>query len=361
MKFNVTIASPSPLISSGSLIFNGTMIWLYSLWGAEHIGYFVYLDSLAFGSTHFSEIPLLYDSLPLDQNKEHTVTVQPARLLKSAIVEMDLGDETDMMISLDGGQLFEQVGFVATGSWNTDACLAAGRVAGMCYVSEGSGSIISYTFEGDAITLWGIVENSNSLYQVSVDGVQPVLYTPSNITNPLPIIVLAHYSNLGPGSHTLRLTSLPKDGRSRIEVDYVQVYTMSSTTSESSPTTVGQSTVSSTAIPGDAPLSHLSKSATIAIIIGALLGVLALVGLFFLYKLRQKNTKLAATRKYEAAVAAAGVREDFSLRRSRDFDEATLASSRFSVKEGLELSVVESQTETRKSEEAAKGGFTWRS
>ncbi|KIO30720.1 glycoside hydrolase family 5 protein [Tulasnella calospora MUT 4182] len=228
MKFNVTIASPSPLISSGSLIFNGTMIWLYTALGTEQVGYFVYLDSLTFVSIHFPQFDLLYDSLPLDPNKEHTATVQPIRLLESVIVEMDLGDEVDIMMSMDDGQLFEQDGFVAMGTWNTDSCLRAGRAAGMCHVSEGSGSIISYTFEGDAITLWGIVENSNSLYQVSVDGVQPVLYTPSNITTPPPIIVLAHYSNLGPGSHTIRLTSLPKDGKSRIEVDYAQVYTKSS-------------------------------------------------------------------------------------------------------------------------------------
>ncbi|KIO30717.1 hypothetical protein M407DRAFT_242099 [Tulasnella calospora MUT 4182] len=364
MKFNVTITSPSPLISSGSLIFNGTLIWLYSVWEPQYVPYYVYIDSLTFVSTRVPSIDLLYASNPLDPNEEHTVTVQPARLLESVTVEMDLGDEADMMMSMDDGQLFQQDGFVTYGTWNTNACLGGGRAAGTCHVSQGSGSVISYTFEGDAITLWGAVENSNSHYQVSVDAFRPVRYSPANITTSLPIVVLAHYSNLGPGSHTLMLTTLPKDGKARIEVDYAQVYTKSSVVG-SSHSTVEPSTASSTAIPGDAPLSqsagHLSKSATIAIIVGALLGVLVLVGLFFMYKLRQKNTKLAAARRHDAAVAAAGVREEFSARRSRDFDETTLASSRFSVKEGLELSVVESQTETRKSEEAGKGGFTWRS
>ncbi|KIO30718.1 hypothetical protein M407DRAFT_20248 [Tulasnella calospora MUT 4182] len=368
MKFNVTITSPSPLISSGRLFFNGTSIWAYSVLQTQYVPYYVYIDSLTYVSTRTPSSDLLYHSDNLDPNYEHVheITIQPARLLGSVIVEMDLGDKADTMMSMDDGQLFEQDGFVAMGSWNTDICLDGGdgRASGTCHVSEGSGSIISYTFEGDAITLWGAVENSNSHYQVSVDAVQPVLYSPSNVTNTFPIVVLAHYSNLGPGSHTLRLTTLPKDGKARIEVDSAQVYIKSSIAG-SSPTTVGPNTVSSTAIPGDALPSqsagHLSKSATIAIIVGTLLGALALIGLFFLYKLRQKNAKLAAARRHDAAVAAAGVREEFSARRSRDFDETTLASSSFSIKDGLELSVVESQTETKRPEEAAKVGFTGRS
>ncbi|KIO30722.1 hypothetical protein M407DRAFT_20252 [Tulasnella calospora MUT 4182] len=359
MKFNVTIASPSPLIALGSLIFNGTSIWLDSVWQTQSVPYTVYLDSTEFASVRSPSNDLLYHTTNLDQNEQHTVIIQPARLLDSVIVEMDLGAEADVMMSMDDGQLFQQAGFVATGQWNTDACLGAGRAAGTCHVSEGSGSEISYTFEGDAITLWGAAENQYSLYQVSIDGVRPISFTPSNTTTSRPVTILAHYSNLGFGSHTIKLTSLPKDGKSRVEVDYAQVYTKSSIAG-STPVTTG-STASSTALPAAESSSHLSKSAIIAIVVGTLLGVLALVGLFFIYKLRQKNKAIAAARRRDAAVAAAGVRVDFSARRSRDFDEATLASSRFSVKEGLELSVIESQAEARRPEEAAKGGFTWRS
>ncbi|KAG8893217.1 hypothetical protein FRC01_013722 [Tulasnella sp. 417] len=114
---------------------------------------------------------------------------------------------------------------------------------------------------------------------------------------------------------------------------------------------------------GDAPQSqavghHLSKSAIIGTVVGTLLGVLALIGLIFIIKRRQKNKAAVAARRRSAALAAAavaGVRVNFSARRSRDFDEATLASSKFSVKEGLELSAIESQTETKRLEEAAKG------
>ncbi|KIO30721.1 hypothetical protein M407DRAFT_20251 [Tulasnella calospora MUT 4182] len=146
--FYVPISFPSGLISSGSLIFNGTLITLNAVYRPPPFDFLVHIDSLTFRLSHFAGVNLLYQSDPLDPNKEHTVSVEPASILESVTVEMDLGDKADVMIGLDDGQLFEQDGFVATGSWNTDACLGTGRAAGTCYVSEGSGSIISYTFEG---------------------------------------------------------------------------------------------------------------------------------------------------------------------------------------------------------------------
>ncbi|KAG8903193.1 hypothetical protein FRC00_000249 [Tulasnella sp. 408] len=68
------------------------------------------------------------------------------------------------------------------------------------------------------ITIWGAVENSNSLYTVSIDGSEPKLYTPPSNASPAKIVALAHASKLGPGQHTVTVTSLPKDGRSRIEI-----------------------------------------------------------------------------------------------------------------------------------------------
>ncbi|KAG8898671.1 hypothetical protein FRC01_010819 [Tulasnella sp. 417] len=362
MKFNVTIAYPSPLIALGSLIFNGTSIWVNSVDETEYVPYYIYLDSLTVASVRMpSTGSLLYRNSYLDPNEQHTVTVQPARLLESVIIETDVGDETTIVMSTDDSRYFGRTGFVSTGQWNTFACFSEGRTAGMCHVSEGSGSEISYMFQGDAITIWGAVEDQDSLYQVSVDDVRPISFAGSNATMPRPAAVLAHYSNLGSGPHTIRLMSLPRNGRSRIEVDYVQIYAKVPLTG-SSPTTVEPSIASSTPLIGDAPQPqaagrNLSKSAVIGIVVGTLLGVLALIGLLSVIKLRQKKKLLAAERRREAYVAAAavaGVRVDFDARGSRDFDEATLASSKFSVEDGQELSMIESRTETKRLEEAAK-------
>ncbi|KAG8909076.1 hypothetical protein FRC01_007151 [Tulasnella sp. 417] len=297
---------------------------------------------------------LLYHNSYLDPNEQHTVTVQPARLLESVIIETDLGDESIIMMR-DDGPFFERTGFVTTGQWNTGACFGEGRISATCHVSEGSGSEVSYMFQGDGIALLGAVEDHDSLYEVSVDGVRPMSFAPSNATTPGSVTVLAYYSNLGPGPHTIKLTSLPRNGRSRIEVDYFRIFAKFPMPVTGSSPTVEPSIASSTPLIGDG--HHLSKSAVIGIVVGTLLGVLALIGLLFVIKLRQKNKLLAAERRREAYVAAAavaGVRVDFDAKGSRDFDEATLASSNFSVKDGQELSMIESRTETKRLEEAAK-------
>ncbi|KAG8953438.1 hypothetical protein FRC04_002280 [Tulasnella sp. 424] len=124
--------------------------------------------------------------------------------------------------------------------------------------------------------------------------------------------------------------------------------------------------IASTSIPNSsdahAEVGSLSRSATIGIIVGAILGALALAALFFAYRCRQQNKRLAASaRRNSALAAAAGVRMDFNpsrRSRSRDFDEETLASAKFSVKEGLELSAIESQTDVPRPEEAKGGGFS---
>ncbi|KAG9043228.1 hypothetical protein FS837_009856, partial [Tulasnella sp. UAMH 9824] len=101
MKFNVTITDPSPLIALGSLIFNGTSIWLYSTYDPQYVPFHVYLDSLDFASVRLPVSNLLYHGSNLDGNEQHTVTVQPARILESVIVEMDFGDKVDTMLSMD--------------------------------------------------------------------------------------------------------------------------------------------------------------------------------------------------------------------------------------------------------------------
>ncbi|KAG9008885.1 hypothetical protein FRB90_008678 [Tulasnella sp. 427] len=363
MKFNVTINSPSPLLALGSLVFNGTAIWLGSVWETQSVPYTVYLDGKSFSDVRTPANDLLYYSAVLDPSEVHSLVLQPASLLKSVVVEMDLGDYADTMLSMDDGQLFEQDGFVTAGTWRTDKCLGDGRASGTCHVSEGSGSEIAYTFEGDAITLWGAAEDSSALYHVSMDGADPISYAPSKNTSTSshPVAVLAHYSNLGPGSHTIKLQSLPRDGKSRIEVDYAQVYTKSGSTAGSTTSTSPNTSTSPTSgvVPLTPSIGSLSKRATIGIIVGSILGAVLLTGLFFLYKHRQQKKRLA-----EAAAARRAVQAQFSVnkRKSRDFDEETLASSRFSVKEGLELSVLESQTEdVQAPERVARGGFGLRS
>ncbi|KAG8895893.1 hypothetical protein FRC01_012140 [Tulasnella sp. 417] len=342
MKFNVTITSPSPLIAAGSLLFNGTAVWLQSNTPTT-TSYAVNLDSTPFDYADGQPSSnLLFHATTLSQDMEHNVLIQPASILERVVIEMDLGDQADAIMSLDDSMLFQEDDFTTKGQWNTDECLGSGRAAGTCHVSEGTGSEFSYKFEGDAITLWGAVEGVNSLYTVSIDGLEPTSYSPPNVTSSRPVVVLAHASNLGAGPHTLTLTSQPKDGRSRIEIDSVQLYAKMTSGPSDSPSgsSPGHSTTPSAA---GASSGGLSKTAKIAIIGGVVCGIILLGALLaFFLLMRKRNVQKPST--FTGGLAASGIRVDIKTH-SRDDDEDTLAGSVVDMKkDGMELGPLESQT-----------------
>ncbi|KAG9050403.1 hypothetical protein FS837_005748 [Tulasnella sp. UAMH 9824] len=355
MKFNVTIASPSPLIAAGSLIFNGTAIWLRS--GVPTTSrYAVNLDSTAFDYANQPSPNLLFHADSLGQDMEHDVNIQPASILDTVVIEMDLGDQADVILSYDDSMVFQEDGFTTKGQWTSNECLGSGRAAGTCHVSEGTGSEFTYKFEGftqigwdllptgDAITLWGAVEGVNSFYTVSIDGLEPTFYSPPNTTSPRPITVLAHASNLGPGSHTLTLTNQPKDGESRIEIDSVQLYAKTTVGSSDAPS--GSSAGISTIPSAEGSSGGLSKTAKIAIIGGVVCGIILLGALLaFILLMRKRNARSAAhSRNPSTYTGASGIRVDIKTR-TRDDDESTLAGSVADMKkDGMELGPLESQT-----------------
>jgi hypothetical protein len=83
---------------------------------------------------------------------------------------------------------------------------------------------------GDAITIWGSVESYERGFSVSIDGSEPVSYTSAGRGSSTNTTVLAHAGNLGFGKHTILIRNGPSQSTpalapSRLEIDYVQVFT----------------------------------------------------------------------------------------------------------------------------------------
>jgi len=319
MFYNVTISSPSPLIALGSLMFNGTAFWLNSALQASPVDYEVSVNSVVNSAVTSNSSTLLAYSLDLSPSM-YTVDVTPAYLLDSATIQMNLN--ADLMTEIDDTELFNpspSEGSTTTqGTWNANQCLGSGRVGNSCHTSVGDASI-TYTFVGDAITVWGAIENAESQYLVSIDGASPSTYSNPNITSPRPVVVLAHACSLGSGSHTITITSTPLDGASQLEIDYVQVY---STSSGSTGSTDSNQT------------GTIPNSTRIALIVGSILGcvAIALVVLFWLLW-RQR------IRSRENAAAAANISfvdrkslDSFSssqFKKTKDFDAETVDSNNY--------------------------------
>ncbi|KAG8899519.1 hypothetical protein FRC01_010482, partial [Tulasnella sp. 417] len=153
-------------------------------------------------------------------NVEHTISYQPISMVEAVVIQVDVDEGLRSLndrIPFDRALTKEKT--KKKGIWKAQRCLWDGRKPGYCRVSEGTGSEFTYTFSGPMITIWGALENVNSLYTVSIDGSEPKLYRPPSNISPEPIVALAHASNLGPGRHTITVRSVPEDGKSRIEID----------------------------------------------------------------------------------------------------------------------------------------------
>jgi len=96
-------------------------------------------------------------------------------------------------------------------------------------VSSTSQSRLEFTFDGDAVSLFGPVGPNGTTYSVSVNTASFGLASnySTRKDNSRSNVMLYHASSLGKGSHTLTLTVLNDDPTTQgaFALDYAQVYT----------------------------------------------------------------------------------------------------------------------------------------
>jgi len=283
MLFNQSISVSSPLLALGSLVFNGTAIWLSGAPNEpSNTSYDVILDT---SNVTYKTYPSSGELFAANVNPSmtHRVSVNPVSVLESAVVEMDL--DAEFLMVVDDAQLFTgpPAGSISVqGAWVTNECVGTGQNEGTCHTSQASGDSFSYTFAGDAVTVYGALENAQAVYTVSIDGSMPTVYTGNALSAPSTAsVVLASYSNLGPGNHVITVTNT---GSSKLEIDYVVLYTSETASSPSS---------------GPSKGTGLSKSTTTGIIVGTVLGcafVALCVLVYLVWRERVNARKLAAAK-----------------------------------------------------------------
>ncbi|EAU91142.2 hypothetical protein CC1G_03310 [Coprinopsis cinerea okayama7 len=151
--------------------------------------------------------------------------------------------------------------------WERNATNVASFSGGTGRAANCAGDSFAFTFEGDAVSLYGPVGPTGARFRVVIEsqGLPDELTTnkPFWRTNTL----LYHKADLGPGRHTINVTVLPESNEEGVQrsfaIDYAEVYTS------------GQS-VSST--PGSAGLSAGAAAgialAGVLLALGLILGIL---------------------------------------------------------------------------------------
>lgn len=141
-NFALSIRIAPMLITPLSSRLNGASV-------AANIPYATVLDggALQWGTTAGNGPANLFAATDLASSASHNVSIMPASILDSVVVQMDLSADTEMTI--DDSVLWNMGPSInVQGSWVANECLGSGRVNGTCHTSEGSGSVLTYEFQG---------------------------------------------------------------------------------------------------------------------------------------------------------------------------------------------------------------------
>ncbi|CCM01927.1 uncharacterized protein FIBRA_04000 [Fibroporia radiculosa] len=167
----------------------------------------------------------------------------------------------------------------------------------------------SLTFSGDAVAVYGTVAPTHANYSITLDGKTSQQFNASDVSTIHAQTLLFFGQDLGPKEHTLIINGNPgKDAGRYVDVDFVTVYSVSGNTSTDAstvssstslpmvtgltmPNNLANGTNSVNTISGDA--SRLSSGTIAGIVIGSLLGLLALLLLLFIF-LRRKGGVIRA-------------------------------------------------------------------
>ncbi|CAG8754025.1 12422_t:CDS:2, partial [Acaulospora colombiana] len=197
------------------------------------------------------------------------------------IWEEELGGQNDTLNNQtddDNASGFEY-GPAAT-AWNTVPENVVQYHGGTGHTTVSSTAYVTYTFTGDAVSIFGALGPTQGPYSVQLDGNAPANYSavaPSFFAQQL----LYHATGLGGGQHSVRLTNMPAKTGDSLSVDYaianaVQVpiiitsSTSSASTSSSATTTSTSETAAATSDTPPPSSKGLPTGGIVAIVVGSL-------------------------------------------------------------------------------------------
>jgi len=308
VKFNTTIEDFSPIISyssgwsagrsatdsladlysdssftltqadgeSATFTFTGTSFTIFGSKRGNHGFYQITVDGNAFPPDNGRsndpgqfQVPL-FSSPPLEQ-KLHVVTLtnQGSNFVDIDFItfESSVGEDNEQLIVNTVQDSDPAFVYTPANSWGVNPPSLGTYSGSSGHGTATPGTSMTYTFEGDGVTLYGPVGPMGSPFSVSVDGGPAVNHTANKqfYQSRVPLYMA---TNLGPGQHAVKVLYQPTQPGQIFAIDYADVYT-------------NPSLQPATALP----------SAAIAGIVIALLFILAiLAGLLFFLR-RRKGRK----------------------------------------------------------------------
>ncbi|KAG8965713.1 hypothetical protein FRC03_000253 [Tulasnella sp. 419] len=292
MRFNQTLSTISPLLSivglTGTFNFKGTGVWLEgnpSSTSALVPSFEVVLDSHLFTveeSTAVDNVAIFNESVL--NGVDHSIVITPVSVARS--IGWEIEADADTKVTVDNSVLFSASSndLSISGVWQSEACIPGVLSSGTCQAATSEWAL-SYSFIGDAVTLWGALADDQTQYSVSIDNASPVTYK-NRANSQTPSVILAQFSNLGSGKHTFTVRSAGTS--SRFALDKLDIFTKEASYDK--------------LIAKDSSIPHSTR---IGIVVGTILAVVAICVALAIFLIRRQRI-----RRQQAATALPRTSQD---------------------------------------------------
>lgn len=288
--------------------FVGTAVWLYGALRSNHGLYNVTLDGNTvqrdgFGVDLYKQV--LFAATDLTPGPHEVVLTNTRNSSTFANLDLDyivwqeqLGNDGDVFQDTtveDDNTAFEY-GPIST-AWNPDASNDYHGSSGRTTVS--ATAFVTYTFNGSAATVFGLVGPSQGPYTVSLDGAAATNFTAKANDRHVQQI-LYHVTNLVDGVHTIRIANAPATTGDALTIDYAvfsklqpPVVTTTSTTSTETSTSTTTSDTPTSEPTNTQPVNPEKKGLGTGGIVAIVAGTLALLAMLsfalMMYRRRKKS------------------------------------------------------------------------
>lgn len=271
-------------------VFYGINVQIYGAYRSTHGFYQIGIDTKLYPPINGQTTPdsfqkTLFATVAL-QNGAHTVKMtnegKTFTDLDFITFQSTVGLDSESMIINTFQDSDSSFSYYPSSSWSTNPSYLGMFSGGNGHVSSSAGSYVTYTFQGDAVLLYGPVGPNGAPYSAQMDNGVSSNYTTSTSTY-RPQTLIYYGSNLGAGSHTLKITVQPFNSSYplTLAVDYAEVFTTASIQRAS-----GYSTSTS---------SKLSKGAIAGISVGSVFGLFFILAVIVYFVRRWRTGRQSSS------------------------------------------------------------------
>jgi hypothetical protein len=256
-----------------SFRFFGTSIGVFGAKRSNHGDYDVQIDGTSYptfnGQSPTSEFNQSLFSSNMDLGLHNLTIINEGSTffdIDYVTFETNIGNDDEDLIVNTFKDTHPSFTYTPSSAWTTPALVGTFQ-GGSGHATSQPSSQATFTFQGDAVALYGPVgPNSTLAYSVQVDGGSPSLFS-ANKQFYRPQQMLFYTGNLGAGQHSLQI-QLSSTSSGEFAIDYANVYTTPS---------LGGSFL---AVPST---SHLPPGTLAALAITTTLAILASLLCFYLF------------------------------------------------------------------------------